>query len=250
MNRLYNRPRPLLIGHRGAPAYAPENTVASFLLALDSGADILETDLWFSKDGVIVCHHDCTVDRVTDGHGNISEMTLKEIKMLRVKRSYCELFDQAKYPDEQVPTLREMLALVPANVGLILDLRDPSFSESQRAAQLIGMLRPRIEMDSVILISRDTGLLWTARRFAASVWIGEVSDFNPNPTFAGNAVGTSWQAMRSNSDYMKIARQHNLWVCPLDPTPEDRLAWYVEIGVDAVLTVHPDITHSALAKLE
>lgn len=250
MNKLYNRPRPLLIGHRGAPVHAPENTLASFLLALDTGADIMETDLWFSKDGVIVCHHDRTVDRVTNGSGTISEMTLEEIKVLRVKRSYCGQFDQAKYPNAKVPTLGELLGLVPADVGLALDLRDPSFGEPERAAQLISMLRPRIEMGTVILISRDTRLLWTARQIEASILVGEISEFNSNPTFAGNAVSTSWQAMQSNPDYTKIAHRRNLWVCPLDPVPEDRLAWYLDIGVDAVLSEDPGVTREALAKLK
>lgn len=250
MNKLYDRPRPLLIAHRGAPVYAPENILASFLLALDSGVDILETDLWFSKDDIIVCHHDRTVDRVTNGSGTISEMTLEEIKMLRVKRSYCGRFNEAKYPDEQIPTLRELLALAPANVGLALDLRDPSFGEPERAAQLISMLYPRIEMGTLILISFDTKLLWTARQIEPSVWIGEISKFNPNPTFAGNAVSTSWEALRNNPNYTKIAHRKNLWVCPLDSVPEDRLAWYLDIGVDAVLTQHPDVTRGALTKLK
>jgi len=224
--------------------------LASFLLALDSGVDILETDLWFSKDGVIVCHHDRTVDRVTNGSGTISEMTLDEIKMLRVKRSYCGRFNEAKYPDEQIPTLSELLALAPADVGLALDLRDPSFGEPERAAQLISMLHPRIEMGTLILISFDTRPLWTARKIEPSVWIGEISEFNPNPTFAGNAVSTSWEAMRSNPDYTKIAHRNDLWVCPLDPMPEDRLAWYLGIGVDVVLTQHPDVTRGALVKLK
>ena len=80
MNVLGNRQRPLLIAHRGAPVHAPENTFASFQLAIDSGADIMETDLWFTRDGVIVCHHDDTVDRVTDGSGTLPEMTLDEVK--------------------------------------------------------------------------------------------------------------------------------------------------------------------------
>lgn len=250
MNKLHNRPRPLLIAHRGAPIHAPENTFASFQLALDSGAHILETDLWFTKDGVIVCHHDDTVERVTDGSGAIPEMTLDEIKALRVKRSYCGQFDQAKYPNEQIPTLQELLDFTPADISLALELKDPCFGESQRAAQLIDMIRPRIEMGTVMLLSFATNLLWTARQVEPSVWIGEVSMFNPNPTFEGNGVGTTCEAMRSNPDYMKIVRQHNLWVCPLDPAPEDRLAWYVEIGVDAVLTDHPDVTRAALAKLK
>ena len=249
MSTIHDRPRPLLLTHRGAPVYAPENTFASFQLAIDMGADIIETDLWFTRDGVIVCHHDETVDRVTDGSGALPDMTLEEVKRLRVKRSYCGRFDEARFPDEQIPTLQELLDFTPPDIGLALELKDPLFSDPERAAQLIEMIRPRIDAGTVMLLSFDTDLLWVARRVEPAVWIGEVSMANADPTFAGNGVGTTYSAMKSNPEYMKTARQHNLWVCPLDPAPEERLPWYVDIGVHAVLTDHPDVTRAALDKL-
>jgi len=78
------------------------------------------------------------------------------------------------------------------------------------------------------------------------VWIGEISESNPNPTFGGDGIGTSWQAMQANPRYMEIARAHGLWACPLDPSPEARLEWYLELGVDAVLTDDPARTREAL----
>jgi len=248
MNVLDNRQRPLLIAHRGAPVYAPENTFASFQIAVDSGADIIETDLWFTSDGAIVCHHDETVDRVTDGNGSLPKMTLAEVKRLRVKRSYCGRFDEARYPDERVPTLQELLDFAPADLGLALELKDPSFARAERATQLVNMVRPRIQAGTAMLLSFNSRLLWAARRVEPSVWIGQVSMFRPRPNFRGNGVGTTYHAMKANPRYMKTARRHNLWVCPLDPTPEEYLDWYLEIDVDALLTDHPDVTHAALVK--
>jgi len=210
MSLIHDRLRPLLIAHRGAPAQAPENTFAAFRLAIEMGADIIETDLWFTKDRVIVCHHDETVDRVTDGSGALPEMTLDEVKRLRVKGSYCGRFDEAQFPDERVPTLEELLDFTPPDVGLALELKDPSFSDPDRAAQLIEMIRPRIDAGTVMLLSFDTDLLWVARRVEPAVWIGEVSMANSEPTFAGDGVGTTYSAMKSNPDYMKTARQYNL----------------------------------------
>jgi glycerophosphoryl diester phosphodiesterase len=111
------------------------------------------------------------------------------------------------------------------------------------------MIRPRIAAGTAMLLSFNTELLWSARNVEPAVWIGEVSMFSPNPTFRGNGVGTTYRAMKSNPRYMKTARQHNLWVCPLDPMPEEHLEWYLEIDVDALLTDHPDVTHAALAKI-
>ena len=109
MRHLLDLPRPLVMAHRGDAVHAPENTFAAFKLALDAGADLLETDLWLTADDVLVCHHDRTLERVTDSRGAIPEMTVAQIKNARVIGSYCAAFDAALYPNERVPTLEELL---------------------------------------------------------------------------------------------------------------------------------------------
>src|SRR5690606_33927887 len=72
----------LLIAHRGASAFAPEHTLASYQLAMDMDADFIEIDLQMTQDGVLVALHDDTVDRTTDGSGKVAEMDLAVIKVL------------------------------------------------------------------------------------------------------------------------------------------------------------------------
>ncbi|KPK88598.1 MAG: hypothetical protein AMJ88_18715, partial [Anaerolineae bacterium SM23_ 63] len=79
---LPGKPKPYVMAHRGNRVACPENTLAAFQRALDDGADILETDLRLSSEGVFVCIHDAKVDRTTNGSGAVSEMTLREIKTL------------------------------------------------------------------------------------------------------------------------------------------------------------------------
>jgi glycerophosphoryl diester phosphodiesterase len=244
---LMSLPRPLVMAHRGDAVHAPENTLSAFRLALEARADILETDLWLTADDVWVCHHDRTLDRVTDIVGAIPEMTLAQVKRARVLRSYCGQFDEAAYPDERVPTLEELLALTPLDKGLALELKDPRLGIPEQAARLAAKIRFRIEAQMVMLLAFDVDLLWAARAAAPGVWVGEISEANSNPTFAGNGVGTTWQAMQANPRYMDVARAHRLWVCPLDPSPEERLDWYLALGVDAVLSDDPARTRAALA---
>jgi hypothetical protein len=73
---LAERDHPLNLAHRGASAYAPENTLAAFRLAAEMGADGLEIDAKLSRDGAIVIMHDATVDRTTSGSGRVSDLTL------------------------------------------------------------------------------------------------------------------------------------------------------------------------------
>ncbi len=248
MSKLLDLPKPLIMAHRGDAVHAPENSLTAFQMALDEGADLLETDLWLTGDGVLVCHHDRTLDRVTDSRGAIPNLTLAEVKTAHVTGSYCAQFDAAQYPDERIPTLEELLALTPPDKGLALELKDPALADPQNAQKLIDLIRPRIEAGTVFLMSFSHKLLYAAKKVEPKVWIGEISEANANPAFDGDGIGTTPQAMAANPRYMEIARQHGLWVCPLDPAPEDRLDWYLALGVDAVLSHHPAETRAALTE--
>lgn len=242
-------PRPLVMAHRGDAVHAPENSPAAFRLALDRGADVLETDLWQTRDGVLVCHHDRTLDRTTDGTGAIPELALHQVKQARVTGSYCGRYDAADYPNERILTLDELLALLPEGKGLALELKDPALGEPENARQLAAAIGARIEGQTVMLLSFQTRLLRAAQRVDPRVWIGKIGMFSPIPFFKGDGIGTTWPAMRINPLYTWIAHLQGLWVCPLDPMPKQRLAWYLKVGVDAVLTDDPARTRKALAAL-
>ena len=89
--------------HRGASEYAPENTLSSFYLGLLQGANGIETDVQRTKDGILVLFHDSTVDRVTDGTGNLADYTLEELKKLKIYGN-----STTGYYD-RIVTLREFL---------------------------------------------------------------------------------------------------------------------------------------------
>ncbi|MGE5674478.1 MAG: glycerophosphodiester phosphodiesterase, partial [Mycobacterium leprae] len=72
--------RPVIMGHQGASAYAPSNTLQAFEMALAQGVDILELDVHLTRDGVVVVSHDETIDRMSNGHGLIKDLTLAEIR--------------------------------------------------------------------------------------------------------------------------------------------------------------------------
>src|ERR1041384_3922045 len=72
----------MVIAHRGASSYAPENTFAAFDLALRMGVSHIELDVHFTSDGHIVVIHDDTVDRTTNGHGPVTSHTLSELQAL------------------------------------------------------------------------------------------------------------------------------------------------------------------------
>lgn len=236
--------KPRLIAHRGTPVLLPENTLAGFRRAVEDGADVIETDLWVTADGVIVCHHDQTLDRVTDRTGAIPDLCLEEVRVARVSGSEYGRFDTT----EPIPTLSELLAAVPARIGLALELKDPRLGEPAHVASLCEIITARVDAGSVMLLSFDEDLLWQVRRRKPRVWIGKIEEYQPVPQFRGNGIGTTPQAMAANPDYMPTARAQGLWVCPLDPQPEPRLDWYSQLDVDALLTDDVATTKAALGR--
>ena len=78
----FELPSPIVIGHRGAAGERPENTLAAFAHGLETGAEILESDLHLTRDGVVVMAHDETVDRTTEGSGPLREFSFAELSKL------------------------------------------------------------------------------------------------------------------------------------------------------------------------
>lgn len=104
---------PKIIAHRGYHMIAPENTLPAFRAAGEMGAWAIETDVHATKDGVLVCCHNPTVDSYCSGTGKISEMTYAELSELRiVKGRGLGLYPDADY---RIPTLREYLEVCREN---------------------------------------------------------------------------------------------------------------------------------------
>ena len=114
---------PLVIAHRGDPAHRPENTLASFESALAVGADLVELDIQRTRDGRVVVIHDGTLDRTTDGRGQVGERTLAEVKA--VSAGYTERFG-SRYASERVPTLAEALDLLRGRTRVMIEMKKES----------------------------------------------------------------------------------------------------------------------------
>ena len=102
-----------IMGHRGAPADEPENTLRSFSRALAVGVAAVELDVQLTKDGRLAVIHDETLDRTTNGRGPVRDFTLAELKKLDAGRG------------EPVPSLEEVFDLVQGKAHLVVELKQP-----------------------------------------------------------------------------------------------------------------------------
>jgi glycerophosphoryl diester phosphodiesterase len=126
MNLLYELPQPIIFGHRGASAHAPENTISAFKLAIEHGADAIELDAKLTSDGQVVVIHDQTVNRTTNAYGEVKKLLLSTIRELDAGS-----FFSAKFAGEPVPTLEDVFEAVGKDIFINIELtnyispRDP-----------------------------------------------------------------------------------------------------------------------------
>ncbi len=140
----------LAIAHRGASGYAPENTFAAFRRAVAQGVSFIETDLHLTRDAHFVAIHDEEVDRTTNGHGSIHEMTLAEVRRLDAGSWFA-----SEFMSERIPTLEEILEFTKKNdVVFYLELKPSGFWGGEHA--LISALRDSAEIQRSVIISFDS----------------------------------------------------------------------------------------------
>jgi glycerophosphoryl diester phosphodiesterase len=140
--------KPLIIAHRGASAYAPENTLSAFEKAIQMGALVIETDVHQTKDSVVVIMHDLSVDRTTNGKGQIKDLSVKEFKTLRIKKKDTCRTKRGQGEDEHPPTLEEAIKQVNGRCKLLIELKKGSD------------YYPNIEKHIVDLISKYNAHSW------------------------------------------------------------------------------------------
>ncbi len=136
-----------IIGHRGVPSDAPENTLAGYRRAAQLGLTHIECDLHLTRDGHLILMHDPTVDRTTDGRGRVSDLILADIKELD-----CGSWFDPIYEGERVPTLEELLEAVGDEMQLVLEIKETRRHE--RATDLaVEIVRDRGLMQQTSLTS-------------------------------------------------------------------------------------------------
>ncbi|MBS1249516.1 MAG: Glycerophosphodiester phosphodiesterase, cytoplasmic [Chloroflexi bacterium] len=238
---LEDLPKPAVIAHRGACAYAPENTLASFNLAIQQGADAIELDVTLSADDHLVVIHDKTVNRTTDGSGLVSKLPLQTLKELDAGSSY-----DIAFRGEQIPTLEEVFEAIGKKILINIELKGSLFMKGRLVSKVIECVKKH-EMNSWVLFSSfnifalkrmanlfpesPTGLL-TYRRFAgicAHRWMNKALPYQ--------SLHVSHRSVRK----ILVDRVHRqgqrVFVYTVND-PED-IQHLLELGVDGVFTDDP-----------
>ena len=223
------------MAHRGASDLAPENSLAAFVLAVQHGADLVETDLWVSADGEIVCHHDATLQRIFGDPRRVDAMSAAELGRLRMIGGH----GVATWADERLPTLEALLSVLPDEVVPMLELKDPRFGDAARIRRLVEILGARVGERRVGVLTEHLSLLRAVKAAVPELVVGYIALANPFGPRWPELLGPWWPILRLNPLYVRMAHRRGQRVCPLDPDLHRRLARYLALDVDALLTNDP-----------
>lgn len=136
-----------ILGHRGYCGRYPENTMLSFKKAIEAGADGIELDVHETKDGELVVIHDETVDRTTDGHGAIGELTLDEILKLNANMRYTQ------YGPQGIPTFKEYCEWAKENqVFTNIEIKTDSVAYPDMEKKVVDMVK-EYSLEKLVLFS-------------------------------------------------------------------------------------------------
>jgi glycerophosphoryl diester phosphodiesterase len=165
---------PLVIAHRGDSAHRPENTMASFASALEIGAAYAEFDVHLTRDGEVVVIHDDTLDRTTNGRGEVRNLTLAEIRSFSA--GYPSRFGST-YAGERVPTLGEVLGLLRDRALAMIEIKAAAVTDDAEGgieAHVVEEVRKARMEKEVALISFERRALVRCRTLAPEILRGHL----------------------------------------------------------------------------
>jgi glycerophosphoryl diester phosphodiesterase len=232
---------PRVIAHRGASAYAPENTRAAFDLALELGAPEIETDVRSTRDGRLVLLHDERVDRTTSGKGRLADLELAEVGLLDAGSWFA-----ARFAGQRIPTLADFLEEYARRVPICLEIKAPSI-ESALLAE-VEALGPSAGITytsfSIEAVARIRQLSPTARTGYLA------TDFSPASVDLAVRAGASQicpPAWALDSEAIEGARRLGLEVRAWGVSSEELEDRAISLKVDGLTTNWPDRALALLA---
>ena len=219
----------LKIGHRGARAYEPENTLSSFRRALELGVDAVELDVKKTRDNELVVIHNADVNKTTDGSGSVSELTLEQIKGLVTEKG------------EQVPTLEEVLDVVARRVKVLIELKETGTEE-----QVMELIHKKRLTENVIIVSFSEDVLRKVRELDEEVATGLIYVRHKNPIQAALDLKAEYLLSLyrfTHSANVKKAHENGLKVIVWTINTKEEAEEYKKKGVDGIASDRPDILH-------
>jgi len=239
----------MIIAHRGSSIECPENTLSAFRLAISQGADGIEGDFHLTKDKQIVCIHDSNTARVSHTKLIVKNSTLAELKKLDVGYWF-----NSAFKDEKIPTLKEILAILPPEKKLFLEIK----SGVEIVPYLLDIITNNlINLEQLVIISFNSAVLKIVKQempelktlllfsfkafrkvnlssFSANKLLNKLDDIDANgiSTSISNFLNQSYIEQFTSRGY-----EYHLWTIDNQKIAEK----FIKIGVNSITTNTPKI---------
>ena len=231
----------LNIAHRGASGTFPENTLSAFRAAIDAHADMCELDVQLTRDGAVVLIHDDTVERTTDGVGEVAEFTLAELQRLDAGAH----FHDGAIKGERIPTLDEVFAVTQGRCGLNIELKAGGLEH-----QVAQIMQERDAFKDSIVSSFDWEYLKKIQQLHFNIRIALLADEKPVDlminavAMRAHAINPRWDMV--TPDLCKAAHEKSLKVYTWTVDADARMRALMECGVDGIMTNFPERLRTVL----
>ncbi len=243
------------VAHRGGAALAPENTLAAFRNALNFPIDAIELDVHMSRDGQAIVFHDYTVDKRTNGNGNILDLDFAYLRSLNAAAHFPGGWPQP----EQLPTLREVLDLARGRVQVYIEIkqskRDDVYGSYPHIAEaVIADVRAADMLDHVLIMSFDWSVLPQIKELEPGAQTGALVSDDVWNSHAEHALDTlieqvtaldcNWINMDARlftADIASAAHQHGFQLGVWTVNNVHEMHRFIKVGVDSITSDRPDL---------
>ncbi len=243
------------VAHRGGAALAPENTLAAFRNALRYPVTAIELDVQMSRDGKAVVFHDETIERLTEGRGNMLDLDFAYLRELNAAARF-----RGGWPEAQrIPTLREVLEIAKGHIQVYIEIkqskRDGVYGRYPHIAEaVVDEVRAMDMLDQVLVMSFDWGVLPLVRAMEPHITLGALASDDTYDFRGANAFERLVEEVQANGwNWINLNRK----LCVPDLPPKVHAAglklglWTVNtlsdmrrfaaMGVDSLTSDHPDL---------
>lgn len=242
--------KPIIFAHRGASAYAPENTLPAFQKAIDMKADGIELDIQLTKDGKIVVIHDERIDRTSTGKGWVKDYTFDELREFQFNTLHPE------YENVTIPTIQEVFELIkPSNLSVNIELKTGIFQYKDLEEMIVQVVKEYELEDRVIYSSFHHPSMMTIKQLNPNYYIGLLTrdGFLDIPSYAkaigANAINPALYQLQYPdfvTDCKKYGIDLNVWTVD---EPE-YIKQCIALEVHSIISNKPDLVRQIMEGIE
>jgi glycerophosphoryl diester phosphodiesterase len=235
--------RPLIIAHRGYRTKYPENTLAAFSAALDIGVKMIELDVMLTRDRKMVVIHDATLERTTDGHGQVNSYTLQELKELDAGSWF-----HPRFAGERLPSIEEVLDLVRDRALINIEIKSNAYEAHHPPdaieKQVVELVRRKNALTSVLISSFEWKILENVASMEEAPAIALISKYPADGGNVGRCIRLNVFSWHPNCgelkyDQVKIMREQGIRVFPYNVDSPGEYQRMIQMDVDGIITSDP-----------